>query len=266
MLEAAGYDVTSRERRLCCGRPLYDYGMLDLAKVLLREILDDAAARRSRPARRSSASSRRCVSVFSDELLNLFPNDHDARRLSAQTMMLGDFLDKAERWTPPQLHRKVVLHGHCHHKSVLGMDGTRGVLRKLGVELDEPDDGCCGMAGAFGFEAGEHYDVSIKVGELAFLPKVRATEPDAIVIGDGFSCREQMVQTTDRQGLHLADVIWLAMRHGPEGPPGAFPEYAAMPDVRAQRARGRTDGALALGALALAGGFALSRVVRRRDA
>jgi FAD/FMN-containing dehydrogenase/Fe-S oxidoreductase len=264
VLEAAGYDVTIPERLLCCGRPLYDYGMVDLAKVLLREIVEAL-----RPQIEAGVPvvglEPSCMSVFKDELLNLFPGDHDARRLSEQTMMLGDFLDKDERWTPPRLHRKVVLHGHCHHKSVLGMDGARGVLRKLGVDLDEPDDGCCGMAGAFGFEAGEHYDVSIKVGELAFLPKVRATPLDAIVIGDGFSCREQMAQTTQRQGLHLADVIWLAMRHGPDGPPGAFPELAAMPDVRAQRSRARRDAALALSGLALLGGFALSRALRRNN-
>ncbi len=122
VLEAAGYDVTIPERRLCCGRPLYDYGMVDLAKVMLREILETL-----RPQIEAGTPvvglEPSCVSVFKDELLNLFPNDHDARRLSAQTMMLGDFLDKAERWAPPQLHRKVVLHGHCHHKSVLGMDG-----------------------------------------------------------------------------------------------------------------------------------------------
>ncbi len=265
VLEAAGYDVTIPERLLCCGRPLYDYGMVDLAKLLLREIV--AALRPQIEAGVPVVGLEpSCMSVFKDELLNLFPNDHDARRLSEQTMMLGDFLDKAEHWTPPRLHRKVVLHGHCHHKSVLGMDGTRSVLRKLGVDLDEPDDGCCGMAGAFGFEAGEHYDVSIKVGELAFLPKVRETAPDAIVIGDGFSCREQMAQTTDRQGLHLADVVWLALRHGPDGPPpGALPELAAMPAVRDQRARGRRDAAFALGGLVLLGGFALSRAVRRSN-
>jgi Fe-S oxidoreductase len=258
VLEAAGYDVVVPAQLLCCGRPLYDYGMIDLAKVLLREILDAL-----RPEIEAGTPviglEPSCISVFKDELLNLFPNDHDARRLSQQTVMFGDFLSKAEHWAPPQLHREVLLHGHCHHKSVLGMDGDRKLLHALGVELEELDDGCCGMAGAFGFEAGEHYDVSIACGELAYLPKVRAARPDTIVIGDGFSCREQAAQTTSRQGLHLADVVWLALTYGPDGPPGDFPEYAAMPDLRAQRRRAQLDAAFAVGALALAAGFGLAR-------
>ena len=130
------------------------------------------------------------------------------------------------------------------------MEGDRKVLHALGVDLTELDDGCCGMAGAFGFEAGEHYDVSVACGELAYIPKVRDAAPDTIVIGDGFSCREQAAQTTHRQGLHLADVVWLALRYGPDGPPGDYPEYAAMPDVRAQRTRARRDAAIGLGVLA----------------
>ena len=262
VLEAASYDVVVPEQVLCCGRPLYDYGMIRQAKGLLREILDAL-----RPEIEAGTPvvglEPSCISVFKDELLNLFPNDHDARRLSQQTMLLGDFLAKDERWTAPPLHRKVWLHGHCHHKSVLGMGGDRKVLHALGVELTELDDGCCGMAGAFGFEAGEHYDVSLACGELEYIPKVRDAAPDTIVIGDGFSCREQAAQTTPRQGLHLADVIWLALRYGPAGPPGDYPEYAAMPDVRAQRARARRDAAVGLGALAVVAGFALARVTRR---
>ena len=261
VLEAAGYDVVVPERVLCCGRPLYDYGMLDLAKSQLREILDAL-----RPEIEAGTPvvglEPSCTSVFKDELLNMFPNDHDARRLAQQTMLFGDFLASAEHWAAPPLHRKVLLHGHCHHKSVLGMEGDRKVLHALGVDLTELDDGCCGMAGAFGFEAGEHYDVSVACGELEYIPKVRDAAPDTIVIGDGFSCREQAAQTTRRQGLHLADVVWLALRYGPHGPPGDYPEYAAMPDVRAQRTRARRDAALGLGVLAAAGGYAVARVIR----
>ncbi len=252
VLEAAGYDAIVPLENVCCGRPLYDYGMLDLARVLLRELLEVL-----RPEIEAGTPvvvlEPSCASVFKDELLNMLPHDHDAQRLADQVATFGTFLQRDERWEPPQLHRRVVLHGHCHHKSVaaLAMDDDHAVLRKLGAQVQQLDDGCCGMAGAFGFEAGEHYDVSVKCGELAYLPAMREAAHDDIIVGDGFSCREQAMQLTDRQPLHLADVVWLALAYGPEGPPGSRPELSAMPDVAAGRRRARRDALR--GALALAG-------------
>jgi Fe-S oxidoreductase len=264
VLEAAGYDVVVPEATLCCGRPLYDYGMLDLAKLLLREVI--TALRADIEAGTPIvALEPSCASVFKDELRNLYPDDHDARRLSDQVVLFGEFLHRDAHWTPPRLARRVVLHGHCHHKSVpaLGMTGDRAVLDKLGADVQQLDDGCCGMAGAFGFEAGEHYDVSVACGELAYLPAVREAKPEDLIIGDGFSCREQAMQRTDRQPLHLADVVWLALRYGPDGPPGARPELAAMPDVEAQVAEARRDALMAFSTLA-AGATALATLVFAR--
>ncbi|HEX8898132.1 MAG TPA: hypothetical protein VF751_05500, partial [Chthoniobacterales bacterium] len=85
------------------------------------------------------------------------------------------------------------------------------------------DSGCCGMAGAFGFEK-DHYDVSIACGERVLLPKVREAAKDTLVIADGFSCREQIRQTTGRRALHTAQVMQMAMNEGPRGPSGNFPE------------------------------------------
>jgi hypothetical protein len=90
------------------------------------------------------------------------------------------------------------------------------VLNKLGLDYTALDAGCCGMAGAFGFEK-EHYDVSIKSGERVLLPAVRAASKDTLIIADGFSCREQIAQTTDRRALHLAQVIKLALEEDEKG-------------------------------------------------
>jgi len=269
VLEAAGYDVIVPLQNLCCGRPLYDYGMLDLARVLLRELLEAL-----RPEIEAGTPvvvlEPSCASVFKDELIDMLPHDHDAHRLSDQVGTLGDFLSRDEDWTPPRLRRRIVLHGHCHHKSVpaLTLAGDRKLLEKLGAEVHELDDGCCGMAGAFGFEAGEHYEVSVKCGELAYLPAVRDAHGADIIIGDGFSCREQALQLTDRQPLHVADVVWLALRYGPDGPPGPRPELAAMPEVSAQRARARADaaaGALGVVALGMLAAIAVRALRARRN-
>ncbi len=90
------------------------------------------------------------------------------------------------------------------------MRDEEAVLSKLGLDYTVLDSGCCGMAGAFGFEE-DHYDVSIKVGERVLLPAVRSADKNTLIIADGFSCREQIAQTTDRHALHLAQVIQMAM-------------------------------------------------------
>jgi hypothetical protein len=118
------------------------------------------------------------------------------------------------------LARKAVIDGHCHHKVVLGMGAEEAVLPKLGFDVEVLDAGCCGMAGAFGFEEGEHHDVSIACGERVLLPAVRAADADTLIVGDGFSGREQIAQTTDRPALHLAEVVWMALRGGEAGGAG----------------------------------------------
>jgi len=214
VLEAAGYQVEVPQQALCCGRPLYDYGMLNTARRLLRKILDTL-----RPQMEQGVPvvglEPSCVAVFRDELIDLFPNDEDAKRLSQQTSLLSEFLEKqAEHYQFPQLHRKAVVHGHCHHKAIMGMKDEEAVLSRLGLDYRALDSGCCGMAGAFGFEK-DHYDVSIKVGERALLPTVRNADKDTLIIADGFSCREQIDQTTDRHALHIAQVIQMAMHSTP---------------------------------------------------
>jgi Fe-S oxidoreductase len=150
--------------------------------------------------------------VFHDEMPDLLHGDADARALASQTFLLSDFLvQKAPHFQPPALHRKAVVHGHCHHKSVLGFDAEEEMLQRAGLDYTVLDSGCCGMAGAFGFEKGEHYDVSIRCGERVLLPAVRSAAADTLVLADGFSCREQIAQTTTRRALHLAEVLAMGL-------------------------------------------------------
>ncbi|MFL6213736.1 MAG: FAD-binding and (Fe-S)-binding domain-containing protein [Blastocatellia bacterium] len=223
VLEAAGFRVEVPRASLCCGRPLYDFGMLDKAESLLSEILDAL-----RPAIRAGVPvvglEPSCVAVFRDELINLFAHDEDARRLSHQIFLFSEFLEKqAIDFKLPRLPQHAIVHGHCHHKAVMKMDDEARILDRLGLEYDLLDSGCCGMAGSFGFER-EHYDVSIAVGEYELLPHIRRAPKDALIIADGFSCREQIAQTTDRRALHLAEVIAAALSDGERAMAGDYPE------------------------------------------
>ncbi|MGI8968821.1 MAG: FAD-binding and (Fe-S)-binding domain-containing protein [Chloroflexota bacterium] len=213
VLEAAGYQVLVPERSLCCGRPLYDYGFLDQARRQLRQILDtlEPQIRAGIPLVGLEPS---CLAVFRDELVNLFPNDEDAKRLCQQSFLLSEFLMKhADGYQPPTLRRTALVQGHCHHKAIMTMADEEVVLEKMGLDYQVLDSGCCGMAGAFGFER-DHYDISVKCGERVLLPAVRAAADDTLIIADGFSCREQIAQTTNRRALHLAEVLQMAGHDG----------------------------------------------------
>jgi Fe-S oxidoreductase len=210
VLEAAGFGVVIPPRPLCCGRPLYDFGMLPTAKKLLVQIMTSLrpAIRRGIPVVGLEPS---CVAVFRDELTNLFPQDQDAQRLSKQTYLLSEFLEKyAKDFAPPRLDRKAVVQRHCHHQAVMGFDADERWLDRLGVDAELLDSGCCGMAGAFGFEE-THYDVSMAAGERVVLPKVRQAGDDVLVIADGFSCREQIRQGTGKRAYNLAELIAMAL-------------------------------------------------------
>jgi Fe-S oxidoreductase len=213
VLETAGFRVELPGRPLCCGRPLYDWGMLNLAKRQLRQILDELSdtIRAGMPVVVLEPS---CASVFKDELRNLFPHDEDAKRLFRQTFLFSDFLaQKTSDFPWPALPRAALIQGHCHQKALMGMTGEETMLAKLGVAVEAPEPGCCGMAGAFGFERGEHCRVSLDIGERALLPAVRAAPEETLIIADGFSCREQIAQATGRRPLHLAEVMQMALRN-----------------------------------------------------
>ena len=211
VLESAGFRVQIPASILCCGRPLYDFGMLNRAKRLVQKTLNvlHSEIESGIPLVVLEPS---CAAVFREEMLNLFPSDPRAERLARQTFLLSEFIQtQAKDFHLPKLSREALLHGHCHHKAIMKMTAEEAVLTTIGVDFTSPAPGCCGMAGSFGFEA-DRYETSVAIGELELLPAVRNAPSDCLIIADGFSCREQISQGTGRQALHLAEVLQMALR------------------------------------------------------
>jgi FAD/FMN-containing dehydrogenase/Fe-S oxidoreductase len=225
VLEAAGFEPFLPGRPLCCGRPLYDYGMLDTAERLWRQVLDEL-----RPHIQAGVPliglEPSCLAAFRDELPELFPGDLDAQRLAQQSYVLAEFLERyASDWEMPRLHRKAIVQRHCHQQAVIGYDQDNKVMQqRLGLDVEVLDSGCCGLAGSFGFERGEKYQVSVAAGERVLFPAVRRSDDSTLVVADGFSCRTQIEHNTERRGLHLAEVIAMALHQGPAGPGVGKPE------------------------------------------
>lgn len=211
VLEGAGFRPIIPAAVLCCGRPLYDFGMLGLARRQLRRILDELREeiRAGTPVIGMEPS---CVAVFRDELVNLFPHDRDAQRLARQTFMLSEFLAAhAGDADLGQLRgEKALLHGHCHHRSVLDFDPELAVLDRIGLEYELLDSGCCGMAGPFGFQE-EHYEVAQACAERVLLPALRESDTRTLLVTSGFSCREMVEQNRLRRPVHFAEVVHMAM-------------------------------------------------------
>jgi FAD/FMN-containing dehydrogenase/Fe-S oxidoreductase len=231
VLEAAGYSVAVPPKTLCCGRPLYDYGMLPTAKRLLLRTLDAL-----RPEIESGTPvvglEPSCVAVFRDELTGLLPHDVDTSRLSKQIFTFGEFLEAADL-DLPRLDAKALVHPHCHHEAVMGLEPEKALLDRLGLDWSPTDAGCCGLAGSFGFEAGTKYGVSVAAGNRKLAPLLRSTEETTLLIADGFSCRTQIEHLTQRRALHTAEVVRMAM-DGTLDPPCRAP--AKLGDERPSRA------------------------------
>jgi Fe-S oxidoreductase len=207
VLEAAGFTVQVPRGHICCGRPLYDFGFLTEARAYLKRVMQTLGTEieSGMPIVFLEPS---CASVFRDELRNFFPTDPLAERLRNQSFLLSDFLvTHAPEYRPPDLAgRSILLHGHCHHKSLMKMTSEVEILRRTGADVTLLDSGCCGMAGPFGFEK-EKFAVSQTLAERALLPAVRGSSADTILITDGFSCREQIAQNSVRRAVHLAEVL-----------------------------------------------------------
>src|SRR5260370_795571 len=135
-----------------------------------------------------------------------FTREPLAAKLRDQTFLLSEFLVKyAPDYQPPPLTKKLVVHGHCHHRATMSMKDEMKLLRATGAEVELLDSGCCGMAGPFGFEK-DKYELSQKLGERVLLPAIR-NNTNAIIVSDGFSCCEQITQNTNARPMHLAEVL-----------------------------------------------------------
>ncbi len=255
VLEDAGYQVVVPKEHVCCGRPLYDHGFLgDARKYLLHAMaILTPYVEQHIPIIVLEPS---CWSVFHDEIRNLFPEREETRKIMESTFLLADFLSQRSAYSPPPLKMEALMHAHCHCKAIdRGADYGRTLLEKMQLQVRPLIDGCCGMAGAFGF-MDENYDVSVTIAEHALLPAVRAAKANELIVADGFSCREQIAQLTDRRALHTAEVLQLALQatsaRQDERPESALERQ----DERAlRRSRVRTMavlGGLTLGAIAFA--------------
>ncbi|HET7405922.1 MAG TPA: FAD-linked oxidase C-terminal domain-containing protein [Mycobacteriales bacterium] len=221
-IEAAGWQVVMPQGHICCGRPLYDYGFLDVARRYLHDVIDQLRdeIRAGTPIVGMEPS---CLAVFKDELTNMLPHDDDAERLKHNAHHFSEFFEKYD--VPvPRLERKALMWTHCHHRATGGSEPERKLLTRMGVDTEPLKGGCCGLAGSWGFEQGK-YDISMDCGEQALLPAVRAARDDTLIVANGFSCKTQIDQAgTGRRALHVAQVMQMARKEGPDGPRGRRPE------------------------------------------
>lgn len=218
VLEHIGRQVVLPRKNLCCGRPLYDFGMLDRARNMLRDCLDSLQPEIAEGTP-LVALEPSCLSVFRDEARNLFPGDEKARRLQRQACTFAEFLERhAPEASLPQIPRPALIHAHCHHEAVLSMEADKRLFERLGLDWTLLDSGCCGMAGSFGFEAHK-YDVSVAIAEQRLLPAVRNRGTDTLLIADGFSCREQVEDLEGILPRHVAEVIADALEPSAESRP-----------------------------------------------
>ncbi|MDX3095515.1 FAD-linked oxidase C-terminal domain-containing protein [Streptomyces sp. ME19-03-3] len=261
VLEDAGFRIAVPTRTVCCGLTWLSTGQPAMARRVLRRTLDVL-----RPWLEAGTPvvglEPSCAAVFRADAPELMPEDQDVRRLAGQFRTFAELLvnDAPEEWQPPRLDRRAVVQTHCHQHAVLADDADRELMRRAGVEPRVLDEGCCGLAGDFGFARG-HYEVSMAVGELGVLPAVRDAPGDAFVLADGFSCRTQIEQGgTGRRAVHLAEALAFAL----DGPiPRERPERLAERPAASPR-DGRVPAAVCAATAAAGAGAALLGLRRHR--
>lgn len=209
VLERMGYEVVLLPWR-CCGRPMLSSGMMDKAR---RNAAANIGLAHEYVAQgvKVVGLEPSCISAFRDDYLDLLDGDTKAQEVAGSAMLAEEFLLAAaksgRRLELKNGTSKVLFHGHCHQKALVGTKPAMEVLRWLpGCEVKEVAAGCCGMAGAFGFEK-EHYDISMKIGEQRLLPAVRAEQGEFVVVSEGVSCRQQIEHGAGKRAKHLVEVL-----------------------------------------------------------
>ncbi|MBB4689119.1 FAD-binding and (Fe-S)-binding domain-containing protein [Amycolatopsis jiangsuensis] len=208
VLEDAGWRVTMPEKPLCCGLTWISTGQLGVAKRILSRTVRELAPH-VREGGLVLGLEPSCTAVFRSDAPELFPGDQDVRRLRGQTVTLAELLtEHSPGYQPPKVAAEAIAQVHCHQHAVLGWDADRSLLHEAGVDAEQLDSGCCGLAGNFGFEKG-HKEVSEACAERVLLPRVREAGEDTVVLADGFSCRTQIheLDSNGRDGVHLAELL-----------------------------------------------------------
>ncbi|MBT6043684.1 MAG: FAD-binding protein [Gammaproteobacteria bacterium] len=220
VLEAAGYRVhipkpVDNKRPLCCGRTFLSAGLTDQAKEEMTRTLETLKpfVDKGLPIIGLEPS---CLLTLRDEFISLLPGE-DTKKLSESAMLFEEFLAREHHRGKLKLdlktisNKKALLHGHCHQKAFGVMSDVQTVLSLIPeLHVETIDSGCCGMAGAFGYDA-EHYDTSKAMGELSLLPAIRAAGKDTLLVADGTSCRSQIDSATTRQAMHVAKILAMAL-------------------------------------------------------
>jgi Fe-S oxidoreductase len=207
VLRAAGYEPRLPSGSVCCGLTWITTGQLDGARKILSRTVAALApdAHAGVPIVGIEPS---CTAVLRSDALELLDGDElaAAEQVAAATMTLAELLSATPGWHPPDLTgTRVVAQPHCHHHAVMGWSTDAALLATAGADVQRLG-GCCGLAGNFGVERG-HHDVSVKVAENQLLPAVRAASADAVILADGFSCRTQLDDLSQRSGVHLAQLL-----------------------------------------------------------
>jgi FAD/FMN-containing dehydrogenase/Fe-S oxidoreductase len=260
LLEHAGWQVTMPSEPLCCGLTWISTGQLATAERVLSRTVRHLAGH-VREGGLVVGLEPSCTTVFRSDLGELFPGDRDVRRLADRTVTLAELLtEHSPGYRPPQVPERsarALAQVHCHQHAVLGWDADRELLGRAGVDVEQLESGCCGLAGNFGFEKG-HLEVSEACAERVLLPRLREADDSTVVLADGFSCRTQVHEFDGggHEAVHAAELLASALPDGAHGSAyGVGPEARPAPP-------GRLGRALALGGVGVAAAGVAAGLVR----
>ena len=209
VLERLGYSVVV-PKMVCCGRPMLSAGMIDKARANAAANVDAIHPYVQKGARVAGLEPS-CILTFRDEYLDLLEDDDRVSSIADASMLIEEIVAEAmgdgAELSPVREPGRVLFHGHCHQKALVGTGTAMEVLRSIpGCDAEEIESGCCGMAGSFGMEK-EHYDVSMRIGEQGLFGPIRAAGDGVTVVSEGVSCRQQIADGTGASAKHLVELL-----------------------------------------------------------